>query len=93
MLGILLLPQDKKPLKHERFDFAGAALLAPALVALIYFLNMGLKEGWASPAVVVSYVVFTIGMVTFLVVERQSDSPMVDLKYRQEVCVSNAWQR
>jgi EmrB/QacA subfamily drug resistance transporter len=79
VLGILLLPQDKEIRKKERFDFVGAALLAPSLVALIYFLNMGLKEGWTSPTVVISYMVFVISMATFLAVERKSDSPMVDL--------------
>ncbi len=79
VLGILLLPQDQKIPKQDRFDYVGAGLLVPTLVALIYFLNMGLKEGWTSPSVVVSYAVFAIGTIAFLVVERKTDAPMVDL--------------
>ncbi len=79
VLGILLLPQDKKIPKLDRFDYVGAGLLVPTLAALIYFLNMGFKEGWTSPSVVVSYVSFCDWNIAFLVVERKTDSPMVDL--------------
>ncbi|MCL6517087.1 MAG: MFS transporter [Alicyclobacillus sp.] len=80
LLGVLLLPQDAKPAKRERFDFAGAALLVPALVALIYVLNMGLKEGWTSPAVVASYAVLALAGTGFLLVERKIPFPIVDLR-------------
>ncbi|ADG05166.1 MFS transporter [Kyrpidia tusciae] len=79
VLGILLLPEDEKRAGREPFDYAGAALLAPTLVALIYFLNMGVKEGWASSFVVSSYVVFIVGLAAFWFVEKRSEAPMVDL--------------
>lgn len=80
VLGILLLPRDELSTKRERFDFTGAVLLVPALVALIYVLNMGLKEGWTSPLVVASYAVLVLAGVGFLVVERRTQFPIVDLR-------------
>ncbi|UOF90278.1 MFS transporter [Fodinisporobacter ferrooxydans] len=78
-LGVLFLPKDKKAPQRERFDYLGAVILSPSLVALLYFLNMGFKEGWSSPRVVGSYFLFALGMISFLWVERKSEYPMVDL--------------
>ncbi|WP_054970335.1 MFS transporter [Alicyclobacillus ferrooxydans] len=78
-LGILLLPPDKTPRHKERFDYVGAALLIPSLVALIFMLNMGLKSGWTSLPLLLSYVVFVVCLSAFMLVERRINSPMVDL--------------
>lgn len=80
ILGVLMLPQDQKKTKREPFDYLGAALLAPTLVALIYLLNTGLKLGLSSPLMLGSLVVTIVGLVLFLWVERRSKTPMVDLK-------------
>jgi EmrB/QacA subfamily drug resistance transporter len=79
LLGILLLPKDEKKRAREGFDYLGAVCLIPALVSLIYFLNMGQKDGWISPELSISYFVFAICMAGFLFVERKTVSPLVDL--------------
>ena len=78
-LGILMLPPDAEQKRRERFDYLGALFLTPALVALIYFLNMGLSQGWLSPTVLASYAVFIVCFGLFLWVERRAKMPMVDL--------------
>ncbi|MCL6548029.1 MAG: DHA2 family efflux MFS transporter permease subunit [Alicyclobacillus sp.] len=83
VLGVLLLPRDDRIARRERFDWAGAALLVPGLVALMYCLNMGLKEGWTSPSVTVGYLVFAGSLLGFWAVERRADSPLVDLRLFQ----------
>ncbi len=80
ILGILLLPKDKKAAKREKFDYLGAALLGPALVALIYFLNTSYKQGIMSPYVIGSMIVFVIGFTAFIFVEKKVPFAMVDLK-------------
>ncbi len=79
-LGILFLPKDEKPTQREHFDLAGAIILAPALIALIYFLNMGLKSGWGSPVMIATYVIFLVCMIVFLRLEAKRKAPMVDLR-------------
>lgn len=84
LLGILLLPKDKKVTHRESFDYIGAILLAPTLVALLYFLNTGLqtglKDGFSSPLTLGSLFVTLIGFVLFFWVEKRSQTPMVDLQ-------------
>jgi EmrB/QacA subfamily drug resistance transporter len=79
VLGILLLPRDQKATVREHFDFAGALWFIPAVVSLIYFMNVGLTSGWLSKYVVASYCLFMVGAWFFVRVERNSPCPMVDL--------------
>ncbi|UOF91564.1 MFS transporter [Fodinisporobacter ferrooxydans] len=78
-LGVLFLPKDSKNPNKEGFDYLGTIILAPTLVALIYLLNMGLKQGWTSPVVMMSYTITIVGMVAFIWIERNMKFPMVDL--------------
>lgn len=80
LLGVLMLPKDKKVTHREPFDFPGAILLAPTLVALIYLLNTGLKLGFSSPITLGSLLVTVIGLALFIWVENRSKTPMVDLQ-------------
>ncbi|QSO49984.1 MFS transporter [Alicyclobacillus mengziensis] len=79
LLGVLLLPRDEKQERKERFDFAGAALLIPSVVTLIFILNMGLNEGWTSVPILISYALFIACLTAFVTVERKISAPMVDL--------------
>lgn len=78
--GLLLLPRDNATDHKERFDLLGATVLAPTLVALIFVLNMGAKAGWISPAMLVAYVVFAVGLLVFLALERRAEHPLVNLR-------------
>jgi EmrB/QacA subfamily drug resistance transporter len=78
-LAILLLPRDVVVRKRERFDFGGFILLTPTLVSIIYVLNMGLSQGWTSPIIVNCYIILTLGLTAFVLLERSHTSPMVDL--------------
>ncbi|MCL6637141.1 MAG: MFS transporter [Alicyclobacillus sp.] len=80
LLGLLFLPSEPRRARRERFDLAGALTLSPALVALIYFLNMGPQEGWASVSVLVSYGVFGLAGAVFWWVEKRSPQPLVELR-------------
>ncbi|MCL6444833.1 MAG: MFS transporter [Alicyclobacillus sp.] len=78
-LGVWLLPRDERSGLRARFDWAGTALLVPALVAVIYGLNMGMKQGWTSPWITASYAVFGLALSGFLFLERRAESPLVNL--------------
>lgn len=80
LVAVLVLPPDEQRDGREPFDFFGAILLVPTLVALIFFLNMGREMGWTAPAIVASYLVAIGGFTLFVWVERRSKHPLVDLK-------------
>jgi EmrB/QacA subfamily drug resistance transporter len=79
ILGILFLPKDAMMKTRKKFDFAGAIFLIPALITIIYILNMGLKQGWGSPTIVGCYVIAIITSGVFLQIERKRSEPLVDL--------------
>jgi EmrB/QacA subfamily drug resistance transporter len=65
---------------HGRsFDVRGAALSGVALFSLLLALSDGQEWGWSSPAIVILFAAFVVLGALFLVVERRSLEPMIDL--------------
>jgi len=77
--GILLLPKDINRCVREGFDFLGALCLAPTIVLVIFILNMGQREGWSSPLLLVCYALTIIGTASFIFVEKRTKYPIIDL--------------
>jgi EmrB/QacA subfamily drug resistance transporter len=65
--------------KDQSFDVRGAALSGAALFALLLGLSDGQEWGWTSPAVVGLFAAFVVLGAAFLLTERRSIQPMVDL--------------
>lgn len=63
------------------FDIPGQAAIAVALVTLTYALIAAPGRGWAAPDIVVLLVCSVAGWVAFVVTERRSRNPVLDLKY------------
>ena len=73
-----VLPVDR-PGRRESFDVVGAVLASGGLFALLLALNQGGAWGWSSPATV-GLLVLAGGLgLAFLVVERRTAVPMMDL--------------
>ena len=64
---------------RPRFDFAGAGLFAAGLGLLLYGLIEAAGRGWTSPAVPPALAFGVLCAVLFVVVERRTAAPMVDL--------------
>jgi EmrB/QacA subfamily drug resistance transporter len=64
---------------HQKFDFLGAGLLLISLSSLLIGLTMGEVAGYGSIQVMVLLGVFLLSLITFLVVEKNSPNPMIDL--------------
>jgi EmrB/QacA subfamily drug resistance transporter len=79
LLGVIFLPKDSIVKVGKKFDFVGAIFLIPALITLIYILNMGLNQGWGSPIIVGCYVIAILTSIMFLQIERKRSEPLVDL--------------
>ena len=73
-----VLPSET-PGKGQSFDARGAALSGGALFALLLALSDGQQWGWTSSAIVGLVIAFAILGVAFVVVERRSIQPMIDL--------------
>ena len=73
-----VLPAEERG-QRQPFDVPGAVLTAGSLFALLLALNQGESLGWTSPPVV-GLIALAIGLgVTFVIVERRTAAPMMDL--------------
>jgi EmrB/QacA subfamily drug resistance transporter len=73
-----ILPTET-PGKGQAFDVRGAVLSGTALFGLLLALSDGQEWGWTSPAIVGLLIAFVVLGAAFLVAERRSIQPMVDL--------------
>lgn len=74
-----VLPFDR-PGRREPFDIPGAVLASAGLLILLLALNQGGSWGWTSPATV-GLLLAAIGLGTaFVMVERRTAVPMMDLR-------------
>lgn len=73
-----VLPVEQRG-QRQPFDVPGAVLTAGSLFALLLALNQGESLGWTSPSVV-GLLALWIGLgAAFVVVERRTTAPMMDL--------------
>lgn len=73
-----VLPAET-PGKGQSFDVRGAALSGVALFALLLALSDGQQWGWTSPAIIGLSIAFVVLGTAFIVAERRSVQPMIDL--------------
>lgn len=70
-----VLPESRAP--RRPFDFAGAALLTGALLALIYGLDDAIEHGWTAAPVLAGLGIAVVLLVAFVVVESRAGAPLV----------------
>ncbi|WP_428685233.1 MFS transporter [Reyranella sp.] len=80
ILGWFVLPQTASPPTHERFDWRGAILIAPALTGFVAALNELHALGPTSPILFACLLVGTVCAILFVRTEHRSASPLLDLK-------------
>jgi EmrB/QacA subfamily drug resistance transporter len=77
--GAFVLPAIPA-VKGGRFDRPGAILIAFIFAPTVYALNSGFDAGWTSPLVLLAIVVAATSVVLFIIRERATLHPLVDLK-------------
>jgi EmrB/QacA subfamily drug resistance transporter len=82
LLNLLLVwwlvpPDDTRTAR--RFDFAGAAALTLAMLGLMLSLTQGARWGWTAPRTLVLGVLTLAALAAFVVIERQTAAPFVEL--------------
>ena len=70
---------DETPGTGKTFDLRGAALSGGALFALLLALSEGQAWGWTSPATLGLVAVFIVLGAAFVMAERASEQPLIDL--------------
>jgi EmrB/QacA subfamily drug resistance transporter len=80
VLGWLVLPQTAHASRHTAFDWIGALLLTPALVALVFALNHAAALGLASPLLLGCVIAFVILITLLIRWERVAAFPLVNLR-------------
>jgi EmrB/QacA subfamily drug resistance transporter len=77
--GIFFIPDTPSQAHDERFDFVGAGLFMVGLALMLVALNRGHDWGWASWPVITAWAVSVVLLAAFLLVERRTPHPMLDL--------------
>ena len=80
ILGWLALPQTAHLSRQTAFDWTGALLLTPALVALVFALNHAAALGFTSPLLLGCVVSFVVLMTLLIRHERLTTFPLVNLR-------------
>lgn len=78
-LVLAFVPALRPSHRSERFDFAGALLIGCSLLAFALAMSLTQSEGLLSWPVLALLTLFVAGLAAFLVVERRSSQPMIDL--------------
>ncbi|MEL5958180.1 DHA2 family efflux MFS transporter permease subunit [Streptomyces sp. CLV115] len=78
VVAAFLLPDSRAP-HGRRLDWPGQITAAVAVTAVVYGVIEGGADGFGEPAVVTALVLGAVSAVVFVVVERRSASPMLDL--------------
>lgn len=85
IVGLLMvlayLPDDHPQAEKEKFDYAGATVLAIALSSLVLVLDKGQEWDWISLKSFSAYAVTAVSGIIFYFVEKRARNPLVDLKF------------
>ncbi|MFN8036973.1 MAG: MFS transporter [Acidimicrobiia bacterium] len=78
--GIILIPESKDP-SAPKLDPIGAGLSIVGLTALLYGIIEAPSYGWGDPVIVGSFVMAALVLAAFVLWERHSTHPMLDISF------------
>lgn len=79
VVGILTVLREVRTETRGRMDLPGSVLLAAALVSLLLPLAQASRWGWSDPKTIGLLVLAAALLVVFVLVERRTASPLVDM--------------
>ena len=80
LLGSIFMPEREESSVRSRFDWIGCVLMTVALACLLTALSNGQREGWYSDFIVTLFAIALICGAAFIVWERHTPHPLVDLR-------------
>lgn len=78
VLGAFFVPTSRDP-RQSKLDPIGALLSIVGLASLLFGIIEGPSKGWSHDTVVAGFVVGVAALVSFVVWERRTDHPMLDM--------------
>jgi len=78
ILGAFIIPTSRDP-RQRRLDPLGAVLSIAGLATLLFGIIEGPSKGWSSTIVVIAFVIAVVMLTAFVLWERHTDSPMLDM--------------
>jgi len=78
--GYFFVPESSDPAAPP-LDLPGAALSIVGLGSLLFGIIEGPSQGWTSPEVLIGFTVGVVGLGAFLLWERHTPTPMLDLSF------------
>ncbi len=85
-----VLPESADPVAGASLDLRGFALGTLALAALVFAIIVGEQAGYGDPAIAALFGVAALSGIGFLVAERRSPAPMLELSYFRRPAFSGA---
>lgn len=82
LIAVLLIGFNMPNVKRQGkivIDFAGMALLTVTLCGIILALNMGPRDGWMNPTVIILFIVGVVALFALLKVESAASEPIIPL--------------
>jgi DHA2 family multidrug resistance protein len=80
IIATLVVMKEIRSRRKLKFDFIGFATMSVFLIALLLALSQGKREGWHSNYIVSLFVISLIAVIVFLLLERRTAQPIIDLK-------------
>jgi EmrB/QacA subfamily drug resistance transporter len=80
VLAPLLLRESRADLEHRHFDVAGAGTVTAGLMVLVYALTRATTDGWSSVSTVALLSASAVLLLTFILIELRSRSPLLPLR-------------
>jgi EmrB/QacA subfamily drug resistance transporter len=77
--SLRFVPESKDEHAHKSFDVAGAVTVTAGLLALVYGIVKAQEKGWTSLHTGGFFLLATVLLVAFVVIERRSAEPLVRL--------------
>ena len=81
IIGAVMLVPESKDAHAARLDILGALLSIVGLVTLLFGVIEGPSKGWTDPLVIGAFVVAVVTLVSFVLWERHTDHPMLELSF------------
>jgi EmrB/QacA subfamily drug resistance transporter len=79
LLSLRYLPESRDELAHRSFDVAGAVTVTGGLMLLVYAIVEAQEKGWTSAQTIGTFAISAILLVSFVMIEQRSRSPLVRL--------------
>jgi EmrB/QacA subfamily drug resistance transporter len=80
ILGIFFVPTSKDP-EEGRLDVGGSILSVVGIGSLVYGLIQAPEHGWTGTVTLTGFGIGIVGLLLFVLWERRTDEPMLDMAY------------